>query len=64
MNKRINVLREQSLNAINRIDAERAQLVTRFYKESAGRRLSPAMKRALCFEYILRNKKICIMKVN
>ena len=60
MNKRIIALREQSLNAINRISAERALLVTEFYKQSADRRMSHAMRRALSFEYILRNKEICI----
>ena len=60
MNKRIRKLREQSLNAVNRISAERALLVTEFYQQYADMRLSPAMRRAMCFEYILRNKEICI----
>ena len=60
MNKRIQTLREQSLQAVDRIDAERAMLITRFYKETGARRLSPAMRRAMCFEYILMNKEICI----
>ena len=60
MNERINILREKSLNAVNRISAERALLVTEFYKQTSDQRLSPAMKRALCFEYLLRKKEICI----
>lgn len=34
MNDRIKKLREQSLNAVNRISVERALLVTEFYKSS------------------------------
>ncbi len=60
MNQRINALREQSLNAVNRISPERAQLVTRFYKSDEARGLSVSMQRAKCFEYILANKEVCI----
>lgn len=60
MNQRINTLREQSLNAVNLISPERAQLVTRFYKTDQARGLSVPMQRAKCFEYILTHKKICI----
>lgn len=60
MNRRIKGLREQSLMAVNRIDAERALLVTRFYRETSGVKLSPPVKRARCLEYILRHKEICI----
>lgn len=53
-------LREQSLNATESITAERAQLITRFYasREAAG--LSAPVLRARAFEYLLRNKAICI----
>jgi len=61
MNKRINNLRDQSLNAVNRISAERALLVTEFYKSDIAQQVSTPAKRALTFEYILKNKKICII---
>ena len=60
MNARIKKLRDQSLNAINRISAERALLVTEFYKSDIAQQVSTPVKRALTFEYILKNKSICI----
>lgn len=60
MNARIKKLREQSLNAINRLSEERAMLVTEFYKSDDARELSAPMKRAFCFKHILTNKLICI----
>lgn len=53
-------LREQSLNAIETITAERAQLITRFYSGPGARGLSAPVLRAHAFEYLLRNKEICI----
>ena len=53
-------MRDQSLNAVERISAERALLITRFYKSDEARELSAPVKRAKAFEYLLRNKKICI----
>jgi formate C-acetyltransferase len=60
MTERINKLREQSLNAINRISAERALLITEFYKSSAAQEASVPVQRALSFKYIMENKSICI----
>ena len=60
MNSRIQKLREQSLNAVNRISAERALLVTAFYKSRKAEQVSVPVKRALTLEYILRNKSLCI----
>ena len=60
MNERVGKLREQSLNAVETISAERAILMTRFYKSDEARELSAPVKRAKAFEYLLRNKKICI----
>jgi formate C-acetyltransferase len=60
MNERIRKLREESLNATNRISAERALLVTEFYKSEDARELSAPIKRAMCFKHILENKYICI----
>ncbi len=53
-------LREQSLNATETITAERAQLITRFYASREAVGLSAPVLRARAFEYLLRNKAICI----
>lgn len=57
---RVKKLREQSLNAVEKLSAERALLMTRFYKSDEARELSAPVKRAKAFEYLLENKKICI----
>jgi len=60
MNERIKKLRHDSLNAVNRISAERAQLITRFYSSQAARPVSVPLQRALALRYILEHKHICI----
>lgn len=60
ISERVTKLREQSLNAVERISAERASLVTQFYKSDESQELSAPVKRAKVLEYILRNKKIYI----
>ncbi len=60
MTTRIQQLREQSLNAVNKISHERALLVTEFYESHEAGKLSVPMQRAKAFEYILRHKHICI----
>ncbi len=60
MTPRIKKLREQSLNAINRISAERALLVTGFYKNNMDLGDSVPVQRAKAFRYIMENKFICI----
>ncbi len=35
-------------------------LITQFYKSDEARELSAPVKRAKAFEYLLKNKKICI----
>ena len=60
INSRINKLREQSLNAVNRISAERALLVTEFYQNGTDKDVSIPVMRALTLEHILKNKSICI----
>ena len=57
---RVKKLREQSLNAVEKLSAERALLITQFYKSEEAHELSAPVKRAKAFEYILRNKKLCI----
>lgn len=60
MTERVKKLREQSLNAVETITAERAVLITQFYKSYEARELSAPVKRARAFEYLLANKTICI----
>lgn len=60
MNCRIKKLRDQSLNAINRLSAERALLVTKFYKSGIGSKVSTPVMHALTLNHILVNKFICI----
>ena len=57
---RVRKLREQSMNAVEKITAERAFLITQFYKSDEAHELSAPVKRARAFEYLLKNKKICI----
>jgi len=57
---RVQKLREQSLNAVETMSAERALLMTQFYKSDEVRELSAPVKRAKAFEFLLKNKKICI----
>lgn len=60
LSERIKKLREQSLNAVNRISAERALLITDFYKSGIAAAEPVPVQRALSFKYILENKFICI----
>jgi len=60
LSERVKKLREQSLNAVEKISSERALLMTQFYKSDEARELSAPVKRAKAFEYLLQNKKICI----
>jgi len=59
MNTRIKKLREQSLNAINKISPERAILITEFYKSDIAKQNSIPKQRALWLKYFLENKKLC-----
>lgn len=59
MTERIQQLRKQSLNAVNTLSAERALLVTEYYKKADSNFPIPIL-RAKAFEHIMLNKKICI----
>jgi len=59
MKKRIQKLREKSINTNPSISAERAKLLTDFYQSDAAKGVSNPVKRALAFKYILENKFIC-----
>lgn len=60
MTERVKKLRKQSLDAVNCISAERGLLVTEFYRGLAPTQYSVPVQRARLFEYILKNKAICI----
>ncbi len=62
MNERIKKLRKQSLDAINKISAERAVLLNNFYKSSESRGRSVPVIRAMAFKYILEKKEIPVNK--
>ena len=60
MTERIRKLREQSLNAENRISAERALLITEFYQSGMADAEPVPVQRALAFKYILEHKYTCV----
>jgi len=62
MNNRINKLRQQSQNAEPQISAERALLITEFYKSDLCQKVCVPERRALATKHILSNKSICILK--
>ena len=60
MTSRIQQLRQQSLDAVSCISAERALLITDFYKNHLAFGDSIPVQRAKSLSYILSNKAICI----
>ncbi len=58
MNDRIKSLREKSLNAVESLTAERALLITSFYKGKEAQGLSTPVLRARAFQHILANKEL------
>ncbi|TWT76284.1 Benzylsuccinate synthase alpha subunit [Planctomycetes bacterium CA13] len=59
MNERVRRLREQSVQARPRISAERAQLLTQFYRANEGKHSVPVL-RAMAFRYLCEHKTIYI----
>ena len=59
MTDRIKFLRQVSLNAVNRISAERALLVTQFYESGIDREVSVPVMRAMTLNHILSHKELC-----
>ncbi len=57
MTERVRRLRQQSLAALPSLSAERARIVTRFYREQSGKHSVPVL-RALAFERICAEKTI------
>ncbi len=60
MNARIRKLRDQSLKAVPSVSAERALLVTEFYRNLAPAATAVPVLRALAFRHILENKAVVI----
>ena len=60
MTERIEHLRQESAQAVNHISAERALLITRFYRDHPVFHYSRPVQQALAFEYLLRNKTLWI----
>jgi len=59
INQRVARLRQQSLDAVPSISAERAQLMTQFYRQNLGM-MSVPVRRALSFQYLMEHKTIYI----
>ncbi|MEW6252168.1 MAG: glycyl radical protein [Planctomycetota bacterium] len=59
MTERVRRLREASIEARPSISPERAQLMTRFYRENAGKHAAPVL-RALAFKHLCEHKTIWI----
>ena len=62
MNERIQRLRTSSLETQPSLSAERADLVTQFYKSGIAQTASIPVQRALTFKYLLESKSIYIDK--
>ena len=60
LSPRVKKLREQSLNAVEKLSPERALLMTQFYKSDEARGVSSPVLRAKAFEYLLKNKKLYV----
>jgi pyruvate formate-lyase/glycerol dehydratase family glycyl radical enzyme len=59
MTERVAHLRRESLDAVPTISTERAELMTRFYRQNSGLMSAP-MRRALAFQYLMEHRTICI----
>ena len=60
MTERVQQLRRQSLEAVESLSSERAELLTAFYQAQDLRLVSTPVQRALAFQYLLEHKAICI----
>ncbi|MBN2147326.1 MAG: pyruvate formate lyase family protein, partial [Anaerolineales bacterium] len=62
ISERVGQLRQQSLEAVESLSSERAELLTDFYQQEFPRLglVSKPVERALAFEYLLAHKNICI----
>ncbi|MCX6335037.1 MAG: glycyl radical protein [Bacteroidia bacterium] len=60
LSPRVKKLREQSLNAVEKLSPERALLMTQFYKSDEASGLSAPVLRARASENLLKNKKLFV----
>ncbi len=60
ISERVRKLREKSINSAEKFSAERAILMTEFYKSDESRELPAPIKRARAFEYLLKNKSLYV----
>ncbi|MBN1129918.1 MAG: glycyl radical protein [Chitinispirillaceae bacterium] len=58
--ERIKKLREQSVNTPPSVSAERAELLTAFYKSGNAANLSEPVKRAMAFKHLMEHKTVYI----
>jgi trans-4-hydroxy-L-proline dehydratase len=61
MTRRVQRLRQESLDAVPSLSAERAQLMTACYRSTERSTHSAPMRRALSFEYLMEHRSICIL---
>ncbi|PWB54094.1 MAG: formate C-acetyltransferase/glycerol dehydratase family glycyl radical enzyme [Anaerolineales bacterium] len=59
LSQRVVELRKQSIEAVETLSSERAELLTEFWSQDTGL-ISNPVKRALAFKYLLEHKEICI----
>jgi trans-4-hydroxy-L-proline dehydratase len=59
ISERVMKLRKQSLESVETLSSERAELLTEFSRQDTGL-VSVPVKRALAFKYLLEHKTICI----
>jgi pyruvate formate-lyase/glycerol dehydratase family glycyl radical enzyme len=59
MTERVRKLRQQSLETVESISIERAELLTEFYKQNLGL-ISVPVERAMAFAYLMEHKSIAI----
>ncbi|MBN1923092.1 MAG: glycyl radical protein [Anaerolineae bacterium] len=59
MTERVRLLRQQSLDTPETLSAERAELLTAFYRQETGLRSTP-VQRAEAFAYLMEHKTLCI----
>jgi formate C-acetyltransferase len=57
--ERVTRLRRQSLDAVPTLSAERARLMTEFYRQEMGL-VSTPVRRALSFRHLMEHKTVCI----
>ncbi len=60
MNKRVQQLRKQTIEAVNVLNHERALLLTDFYRDKLPEGTPVPVQRALSFKYIMEHKKLYI----